>query len=233
MDNEKIKNSRLKSLEKLSITKNNKYKSHESFKNFIINYLFINSVFYKYMLKLFGINVGSNTRFNGPIKFILNGNLKNIQIGDNVFIGKNVTLKIRENGKIIINEKAYLDDNVRIVAAREGLVEIDEGTNIGANTIINSGGTVKIGKFCLISNNCNINSSSHGTLISNYVMDQPHNHGKTAIENDVWLGGFVTVAMGSHIKQGSVVGANSFVNSTLSEFSINVGCPAKQIGHRE
>tara|TARA_B100000965_G_scaffold374326_1_gene365512 strand:+ start:101 stop:802 length:702 start_codon:yes stop_codon:yes gene_type:complete len=233
MDNEKIKNSRLKSLEKLYLTKYNRYKTNESFKNFIINSLFISSNFYKFLLNLFGIKVGLNTKFIGPVKFIINGDYENIQIGDNVLFGKNVTLKIRENGKIIINKNAYIDDNVRIVAAREGFVEIDDGTNIGANTIINSGGIMKIGKFCLISNNCNLNSSSHGSLINNYIMDQSHNHGKTVIEDDVWLGGFVTIAMGSHLKQGSIVGANSFVNSILSEFSINVGCPTKKIGYRE
>lgn len=233
MDNEKLENNRLKSLENLSINKNNKYKGPINFKNFIINHLFINSTFYKLLLKFFGIKVGSNTRFNGPIKFILNGDLKNIEIGEEILFGKNVTLKIRENGKILINKKAYLDDNVRIVAAREGLVEIGEGSNIGPNTIINSGGIVKIGKFCLISNNCNINSSSHGTTLSNYIMDQPHNHGKTIIENDVWLGGFVTVAYNTKIEEGSVIGANSFVNKNTEAFSINVGCPIKKISERK
>ncbi len=232
MENENLKIARSKSLNNLHQEKN-RYKNSISLKNFIINKLFINSFFYKKLLNLVGIKVGINIKFLGPINFILNGNIKNIILGDDLLIHKNVTLKIRENGKIIISNKVVLDENVRLVAAREGAIEIGEGTNIGANTIINSGGKIRIGKYCLISNNCNINSSSHGTSIKNYIIDQSHNHGEIIIENDVWLGGFVTISMNSYLKEGAIVGANSFVNSILSEFSINVGCPAKIIGYRE
>ncbi len=213
--------------------KKNRYKNSLSLKNLIINKLFINSFFYKILLISLGIKVGVNTKFLGPINFIITGKIENILLGDDILFHKNITLKVRENGKIIINNKVVLDENVRLVAAREGAIEIGEGTNIGANTIINSGGVTKIGKYCLISNNCNINSSSHGTSINNYIMDQSHHHGKIIIENDVWLGGFVTIAIDSHLKEGVIVGANSFVNSILPEYSINVGCPTKQIGSRK
>ena len=98
---------------------------------------------------------------------------------------------------------------------------------------MNSGGNIKIGKYCLISSNCNINSSSHGTKINTYIMDQDHSHGKIIIADDVWLGGHVTIAMNSAIHEGAIIGANSFVNSILQPFSINVGCPAKKISIRE
>tara|TARA_B100001093_G_scaffold264453_1_gene252867 strand:+ start:113 stop:814 length:702 start_codon:yes stop_codon:yes gene_type:complete len=233
MENENLKVARLKSLNNLRNEKKNRYKNPQSLKNFIINKLFINSFFYKILLSFLGIKVGINTKFLGPINFIIIGKIENISLGDDILFHKNITLKVRENGKIIINNKVVLDENVRLVAAREGAIEIGEGTNIGANTIINSGGIVKIGKYCLISNNCNINSSSHGTSIKNFIIDQSHNHGKIIIENDVWLGGFVTISIDSHLKEGVIVGANSFVNSILSEFSINAGCPTKQIGSRE
>ncbi len=201
-------------------------------KNILINNLYINSFLYRLMLIFFGFKVGKNSNFKGPINFILNGPIKNIEFGDYILFGKNITLKIRENGKIKFHDKVYLDNNVRLVAAREGLIEINEGTHIGANTIINSGGIVKIGKYCLISNNCNINSSSHGTKKNNYIKDQPHSHGITLIDNDVWLGGFVSIAKDSNIGEGAIIGANSFVNSLIDPFSISVGCPAKKIDER-
>ncbi len=233
MEDRDLINSRSNSLNKLRREKKNRYKNSIGYKNLILNYFFINSFFYKILLNIFGIKVGKNTEFLGPINFIIMGNAKNIFLGDNILFHRNITLKVRENGKIVIKDKVVLDENVRLVSARDGLIEIGEGTNIGANTIMNSGGTLKIGRYCLISNNCNINSSTHGTHIEKYIIDQPHIHGKTIIDDDVWLGGFVTIAMNSHLKEGAIVGANSFVNSTLSNFSINVGCPSKQVSIRK
>ena len=49
-----------------------------------------------------------------------------------------------------------------------------------------------------------------------------------SIEDDVWIGGYTTIVMNTKIGLGAVVGANSFVNSDLREFSINVGSPGKR-----
>lgn len=222
---------RLQSLNNLKINKN-RSKDKLSFSNIILNNLFINSFFYKIILKIFGISVGKNIYFNGPINFIFKGPAKNISIMNDVSFGKNITLKIRENGKIILSDKVYLDDNVRLVAARDGLIKIGEGTEIGANTILNSGGEITIGKFCMISNNCNINSSSHGSSVSKYIMDQNHIHGFVDIKNDVWLGGFVTVTYNTTINEGAIIGANSLVTKDIESLSINYGSPTKKISHR-
>lgn len=227
------KEDRDKSLNRLRNNNDRISKEKKTFINFLLNNIFINSYVYTFILKFFGIKVGSGCKFRSPINFILHGKLCNIEIGDHVIIGKNVTFKIRENGKILIRDKVYIDDNVRLTAAREGRIKIEEGTNIGASTIINSGGIVEIGKFCLISNNCNINSSSHGLKKDSYIIDQEHSHGFINIENDVWMGGFVTVAYNTIIQEGSVIGANSFVTKNIEAFSINVGCPTKKISERE
>tara|TARA_X000000950_G_scaffold289276_1_gene411526 strand:+ start:425 stop:1117 length:693 start_codon:yes stop_codon:yes gene_type:complete len=212
----------------------NKNRSNQkiTFLNNLLNKLYLTSFFYKKLLKFFGISIGENINFNGPLNFILNGPIKNITIKNNVTFGKNVTLKIRENGKIEIGDKVYLDDNVRLVSARDGFIKIEEGTEIGANTILNSGGNLTIGKFCLISNNCNINSSSHATSASNYIMDQSHLHGYVNIKNDVWLGGFVTVTYNTTINEGAIIGANSLVTKDIDSLSINYGSPSEKISNR-
>lgn len=220
---------RLKSLKNLQKNNDRLKNQKKSLVNIIINNIFINSFIYCLILKLFGIKVGLNTKFQGPINFILNGKINNIFFGKGLIFGKNITLKIREDGKIILEDKVYLDDNVRLIAARSGSIHICEGTNIGYGTIINSGGNVSIGKYCLISNNCNINSSSHGIEKENYIIDQKHLHGNVSIGDDVWLGGFVTVTYNTNINEGAVVGANSLVSKDLQPFSVNVGCPAKKI----
>ena len=224
---------RLKNLKNLQKNHDRLSFEKKSFVNLIINNIFINSFIYCLILKLFGIKVGLNTKFRGPINFILKGKIKNIVFGNNLIFGKNITLKIREEGKIFLEDKVYLDDNVRLIAAREGSIKINEGTNIGYGTIINSGGDVFIGKYCLISNNCNINSSSHGLKKDNYIIGQKHLHGNVIIGDDVWLGGFVTVTYNTKLNEGSVVGANSLVSRDLQPFSINVGCPTKKISVRK
>ena len=223
--------SRLNSLNNLK-DNINRSQRNISFKNKLINKIFINSFFYRIILTLFGFKIGKGIKFNGPINFILNGPVQNIEFSEQVTFGKNITIKIRENGKIILKNKVYIDDNVRMVAARDGHIEINEGTEIGANSILNSGGKMNIGRYCLISNNCNINSSSHGTNLSKYIMDQDHEHGKVIIEDDVWIGGFVTITLNTSIGEGAVIGANSFCSKNIDRFSINYGSPSKKVSER-
>lgn len=224
--------SRLNSLNNLK-DNNNRSQRNISFKNKLINKIFINSFFYRIILILFGFKIGKGVKFNGPINFILNGPIQNIDFSEQITFGKNITIKIRENGKIILKNKVYIDDNVRLVSARDGYIQIGEGTEIGANTIINSGGKLTIGSYCLISNNCNINSSTHGSKALNFIMDQDHSHGFINIHDDVWLGGFVTITYNTTINEGAIVGANSLVTKDLEKLSINYGCPAIKISERK
>ena len=203
------------------------------FKNKILNLIpAIFSPLYKIVLIIFGSKIGKNVKFNGKIYFKIKGSFKNLIIKNNVIFGKNVDLRNRENGKIILNDSVYLDDNVRIIAAREGIVSIGKYSEIGINTVINSGGNLDVGEFVLIANNVNINTSTHQIFKDKYIKDQNHIHGKVSIEDDVWIGGYTTIVMNTKIGLGAVVGANSFVNSDLREFSINVGSPAKEINQR-
>jgi len=221
---------RKKSFERLRLDKKrNSYKILTLKEKVIFNFPFPS--LYPYLLRLFGVNVGYNVKFLGKLK--IRGNFKNITISNDCIIGSNVELRTRERGIIFLSEEVYLDQNVRIIAAREGNVLVGLGTKIGANTILNSGGKTSIGKYCLLAGFVNINSSSHGISKKQWIQEQIHMHGEVVIEDDVWLGAYVSVIMNSKISQGSVVGAHSLVNSELPEFSISVGVPAKTIKFRD
>lgn len=224
---------REESLKRLKKTNSRATDESPFFEKLINNFPFPSSLVYKFLFKLSGIQIGDNVKFLGKIRVKLRGRPENITIGDSVTLGKNVDLRNRENGKIQLAENVYLDDNVRLVAARDGFISIEMGTEIGQGTVINSGGKTSIGKFCMVANNVNINSSSHGMKKSQYIKEQGHEHGVVDIGNDVWIGSFVTVVMNSKIGDGAVIGANSLVRSEISDFSINVGTPAKFIGYRE
>jgi lipopolysaccharide O-acetyltransferase len=49
------------------------------------------------------------------------------------------------------------------------------------------------------------------------------------IEDNVWLGEFVSVLPGVTIGKGTIVGANSVVSKDLPKYVIAVGSPAKPV----
>jgi acetyltransferase-like isoleucine patch superfamily enzyme len=198
----------------------------------INNFPFPKSNLYIYLLRLFGMNIGKNVTILGRIHFKIRGTFENIIIGSNVIISRNVEFRNRENGVIEICDKVFLDENVRIIAAREGKVKLDTGVELGANTIINSGGTTYIGKFSLLAGFININSSSHGTDVAKFIKDQPHVHGNVHIGDDVWIGSYAAVLMNSKIFDGAVIGSHSVVIGEIPEFAIAVGVPAKVLKYR-
>lgn len=199
----------------------------------LLNYFpFPKTIFYIWLLRLVGIKVGKKVSISGRIFFKIRGKTSNIIIGDYVRIGKGVDLRNRENGKIYLGTKSYLDSFVRIVAARDGKVELHEGVELGAHCIINSGGVVTIGKYTMIAGNVNINSSSHGTEINTFIKKQPHSHGEIKIGEDVWIGSGASILMNSHIGAGAVVSSNSLVSGAVRPYSLVAGVPATFIKYR-
>lgn len=193
---------------------------------------FPKSILYIWLIRFFGIRVGKNVNIEGNIFFKIRGKWSNIHINDEVRISKDVDIRNRENGKITLSSGVVLDTGVRIVAAREGYVDIGIGSEIGYRTIINSGGRTSIGKFVMIAGNCNLNSSSHGTELKSYLKENQHVHGSIDIDDDVWIGSGVSILMNTVINKGSIISSNSLVSGNIKEFSFYSGVPAKFIKYR-
>ena len=196
-----------------------------------IHWVFL-SFFIKLFLKFYGVKVGDKFYIEGTPKLKINGKGSNIQIGDNVSIFGNIDLRNRENGKIIIKNKVKIDTNSRIVAARDGIIKIDENSVIGPFTIINGGGNVMIGKKVIFAKNISINANDHKHKKYDNICDQGFIYADVIIEDDVWLGANVCVNKGVTIKKGSMVGANAVVTKDTDPYSINVGIPSKKISER-
>ncbi len=211
-----------------------KYQSdHQTFKEKLINYFPFKSTFlFKVLLKVMGVKLGNNVQFLGKVYFKIRGKFSNIQFGDNVTIGKRVEIRNRENGRVLLGDRCFLENDVRLVAARDGKIKIGEGTEIGRGVIINSGGNLDIGRYCLIANYVNINSSSHGTNRNNFIKAQKHNHGSIRIEDDVWIGSSASILLNTHIFEGAIIGANSLVSGNVPPYTIYGGIPAKFIRKR-
>ena len=198
------------------------------------NHIFsINSLIIKFILILKGIKVGKNFYITGTPYLKIRGIPSNIKIGNNVKIYGDIDLRNRENGKIFLRDNVTIEDNCRIVSAREGLISIDEGSIICAYSIINGGHDVSIGKNCIIGRNTSINSNSHITKKNQNIRDQGFDLSPVTIEDDCWTGINSVITKGVRLKKGSIIGANSVVTKDTEENSINVGSPSIKIKFRD
>lgn len=199
----------------------------------INNFPLKGSFYFNLLFWAAGIQIGKNVKFLGRPHLKIRGKPKNILIGDNVILGDGVDLRNRENGKIILRNNVYCDDHVRLVAAREGTIQLGKGTEVGANTVINSGGEVLTGQYCLIAGNVNINSSRHGIRRNNYIKFQEHEHGHIILGDDVWIGGGASILINTEIGEGAIISSNSTASGDFPPFSISMGNPATILKYRD
>ena len=97
--------------------------------------------------------------------------------------------------------------------------------------------SVKFGNNVLLASKIYISDCSHGSYSGDendshpdsIPHDRPLSSKPVVIEDNVWLGEFVSVLPGVTIGKGSIVGANSVVSKSLPPYVIAVGTPAKPI----
>lgn len=114
---------------------------------------------------------------------------------------------------------------------------IGENVQINDYVHITAIESVVIGNNVLMASKIYISDCSHGSYSGNKVDSNPDSipseralFSKPVVINDnVWLGEFVSVLPGVTIGKGTVVGANSVVSKSLPENVIAVGSPAKPI----
>jgi len=96
---------------------------------------------------------------------------------------------------------------------------------------------VTIGDNVLMASKIFISDCTHGSYSGdindshpdNVPIDRPLSTRPILIEDNVWLGEFVSVLPGVTIGKGTIVGANSVVSKDLPKYVIAVGSPAKPI----
>lgn len=105
-----------------------------------------------------------------------------------------------------------------------GDVKVGKNTWIGSNVILDGSGGLEIGSNCSISAGVQIYShDSIGWAISGGKDD--YKYEKTVIGNNCYIGPNVVIQKGITIEDGSVVGANSFVNKNVPLNSKAYGSP--------
>ena len=119
-----------------------------------------------------------------------------------------------------------------------GEPEIGEGTWIGAFTVIDGLGGLKIGKNCDIS--CGVHIYTHSTVkrcVSDKKFNEDGSINRDIIEkapvnigNNTFIGANAVVLMGVNIGECCVVGAGAVVTKDIPDFTVVAGVPAKLVG---
>lgn len=109
-----------------------------------------------------------------------------------------------------------------------GDVIVGDNTWIGPFTILDGTGGLIIGSNCSIS--AGVHIYTHDTVASAISAgNSEYEYSKVVIEDCCYIGPNVVISKGVHIKSGSIIGANSFVNKSFPAGSKIAGNPAKII----
>lgn len=145
-------------------------------------------------------------------------NKSNIDFGDQLTTGIGCRIEtFPESKKIVLKfgKNVQLNDYVHITAMNN--------VSIGDNVLMAS--KIFISDCTHGSYSGDANDSNPDSL----PIDRPLSSKPIIIEDNVWLGEFVSVLPGVTIGKGTIVGANSVVSKDLPKYVIAVGSPAKPI----
>lgn len=157
-----------------------------------------------------GLRTGSGVRVGGGINWPL-GNLRNIQLGENVSLGKNGWFYIP-------------------LPNRTARIQIGSGTAIGNDFVITANDTIQIGTDCLLSYRVTVMDHSHATGWNVKPVSSGLTVGKSVKIGDRCFIGCNTVIMpGVQLGANCIVGANSVLTKSFEDGSVVAGAPAKLI----
>lgn len=153
-------------------------------------------------------------------------------LGHDIYISRKTS--IYSPDKINIGNHVRIDD----FCILSGKIEIGNYVHIAAYTALYGKMGIKINDFCGCSARCIIYSAvddfSGHYMISPMVPQELTNvtGGKVILERYVQLGANTVVMPNIRIKEGTAVGAMSFVNRNLAQWGIYAGIPCKRIKER-
>lgn len=109
-----------------------------------------------------------------------------------------------------------------------GEVKVGNNTWVGPFTVLDGSGKLEIGNNCSIS--AGVQIYSHDSVqwaISGGT--KAYEYGEVKIGNNCYIGPNTIITKGVEIGEGTIIGANSFVNKSFKSKSKIAGNPAKQI----
>lgn len=157
-----------------------------------------------------------------------------ITLGDRVIIDDNCLLDAKgaKNQGIHVGNDVFLGRN-SILSCKDGDICLEDGVNIGFNSYVFSGSTVKVGRDSLFAAYCYVIGGGHDFVDPEVPVQEQVavSHG-VEIGSNVWLGAGVKVLDGVTVGADTVVGAGAVVNTDLPNRCIAAGLPAKVLRER-
>lgn len=150
-----------------------------------------------------------------------------IDISWSTSIDSGVRISAFDGGTIKIGENSHIGRGTQILA-KFGVINIGSNVFIGDYSVIVSQREVVIGDDCQIAENVIIRDQDH-KFDNRPIRTSGFNAAPILIENDVWIGSQSIILKKSKLLKGSIIGANSLVNSTINPFELAAGTPAKPI----
>lgn len=157
------------------------------------------------------------------------------RVGENSYIAKNCTIIGLEN--VTIGDNVRIDGFTSIIVPR-GELKIGSHVHIGIGCVLGARGGIEIGDFSSLSHRVTIFSAIDdyaGRRMTNSTLPE----GVLGVQSaPVKVGAYVPIGTGSlilpgvEIGEGAAVGAMSLVPSSLREWTIHAGNPAKAVGPR-
>jgi len=133
---------------------------------------------------------------------------------------------IRIGGRSIISEGCWFNVNDR--SGKEPRITIGDQTYVGRRSFFSVGQRIRVGPYCLISNDCNLLGADHDfrNPFTPYLVSPVVAEGYIDIGPNCWLGSASIVLKDVSIGFGSIIGAGSVVTKAVPAFSLAVGSPA-------
>lgn len=141
-----------------------------------------------------------------------------------ISFGKNLTTGIG------CRIEAYSEGNQKVLFIGEN-IQLNDYVHITASKF------VKIGNNVLMASKIYISDTIHGSYLNNDMDSHPeiapiersNSYKPVIIEDNVWIGEFVSILPGVTIGCGAIIGANSVVSKDIPKNTIAVGAPAVPI----
>jgi acetyltransferase-like isoleucine patch superfamily enzyme len=155
---------------------------------------------------------GSGSRIAPPFRYY---GLNQISLGEKVIINRDCWIQVLGGRGDDVSTK----------------IVIQSHAGIGMGATISAAQQVTIGEYVLLARNVYI--SDHGHAFKN--LDVPIMHqgvdgiAPVSIGRSTWLGENAVVLPGVTIGQHCVIGANAVVNTSIPDFSVAVGAPARVV----
>lgn len=135
-------------------------------------------------------------------------------------------------GKMRFGDRSVLGAGVSLSVAKGGEISIGADTSVNQGTVISSLERVAIGNGVRIGEYCSIRDNDHRIVGRSKILNSGFISKPVVISDDVWIGRNSTIMPGCTIGEGAVIGANSFVNRDVPEFTIAVGSPVRFVKTR-